>query len=325
MHLPKTKFVLRMNLMGDAMKKKIVKSRMIILLSCFVLIELTTHSISYAQTQTWYFYNSENSPVPSSGVEKLKIDFNGKIWTTSWEGLLQFDGTEWTVFNSENSSLPTNLVYDIEIDGENNKWIATEEGLVKFNDENWQIFTTDNSGLPTYNCVHYLAYDNDGNLWLSTSQPIYYSSILGGTGLTRFDGTNWSVYDTLNSGIPNNYVSFLRADNEGNIWFGTGLYGYYNAGLGKYDGDNWASYNTENSDLPSNIISAIEFDSGDNVWIGTSSQAEAHDGFGDAGLAKLDGTNWTIFNADNSPLTSNNITAILIDKTIISGSAQNQG
>ena len=40
-------------------------------------------------------------------------------------------------------------------------------------------------------------------------------------GLAKFDGTNWTVFYTTNSGLPDNYITSLAVDGS-NIWIGTG-------------------------------------------------------------------------------------------------------
>jgi ligand-binding sensor domain-containing protein len=66
---------------------------------------------------------------------------------------------------------------------------------------------------------------------------------LGG-GLAKFDGVNWTVYNTSNSGLPYNYVFAIAIDGQGNKWIGTN-----GGGLAKFDGVNWTVYNTSNSGL----------------------------------------------------------------------------
>jgi ligand-binding sensor domain-containing protein len=55
-------------------------------------------------------------------------------------------------------------------------------------------------------------------------------------------------------------------------------------------------YNTSNSGLPDNLVRSISIDSNDVVWAGTAN-----------GLARFDGTNWTVWNTANSSLPGNNI------------------
>jgi hypothetical protein len=116
-------------------------------------------------------------------------------------------------------------------------------------------------------------------------------------GLLKFDGVNWTVYNTSNSGLPSNDVSAIAIDGQGNKWIGTGW------GLAKFDGVNWTVYKTSNSGLPGDWVWAIAIDGQGNKWIGT-------DG---GGLAKFDGVNWTVYNTSNSGLPSDYITAIAID------------
>ena len=52
----------------------------------------------------------------------------------------------------------------------------------------------------------------------------------------------------------------------------------------------WVVYNTSNSGLPSDTVNAIAIDGNGNKWIGTY----------DRGLAKFDGTNWTVYDTSNS-------------------------
>ena len=49
-------------------------------------------------------------------------------------------------------------------------------------------------------------------------------------GLAKFDGTNWVVYDTSNSGLPDDHVTAIAIDSQGNKWIGTA-----GRGLAKFD------------------------------------------------------------------------------------------
>ncbi|MFW6020189.1 MAG: T9SS type A sorting domain-containing protein [Bacteroidales bacterium] len=94
----------------------------------------------------------------------------------------------------------------------------------------------------------------EGNKWIGT----------WGGGVAKFDGTNWTVYNKSNSGLPDNKVAEIAIDGEGNKWLGT-----RDQGLVKFDGTNWTIYNESNSGLPKNYISSIAIDQEGNKWIGT--------------------------------------------------------
>jgi hypothetical protein len=115
-----------------------------------------------------------------------------------------------------------------------------------------------------------------------------------GGGLAKFDVSNWTVYDTTNSGLPDYRVLALAIDGS-NIWIGT-----YGGGLAKFDGTNWTVYDTTNSGLPDNGAGTLAID-GSNIWIGSG------------GLTKFDGTNWIVYNESNSGLPDNGVRALAID------------
>ena len=94
-----------------------------------------------------------------------------------------------------------------------------------------------------------ISIDEEGTKWIGTD----------GGGLARFDGSSWTVYDTINSGLPNNYVKSIICDpSNGLQWVGT------NNGLVTYDGINWVLYDFSTSGLPSNIVEKIAIDEGGN-------------------------------------------------------------
>ena len=146
----------------------------------------------------------------------------------------------------------------------------------------WINYNSSNSGL-TSDHVSSIAIDGLGNKWIGT-YPYYTgpNEVVGG-GVAKFDGINWTVYNTSNSGLPNNYINSIAIDNSGNKWIGT------EGGLAKFDGTNWIVYTYFDSGLPSNNIVAIAIDNAGILWIGTS-----------GGLAKFDGTNWTTYDPSNS-------------------------
>ncbi len=78
-----------------------------------------------------------------------------------------------------------------------------------------------------------------------------------------------------------------------------------NGGLVKIDKTtgNTVFYNHANSGLPSNDVRSLAIDGNGTKWIGTK--------YG--GLARFDGTTWTVYNMSNSGLPSNDVTSLAID------------
>ncbi|MDZ7821593.1 MAG: two-component regulator propeller domain-containing protein [Candidatus Marinimicrobia bacterium] len=118
-------------------------------------------------------------------------------------------------------------------------------------------------------------------------------------GLVSFDGTDWTVYNTSNSGLPDNRVSSLALDND-LLWIGTW------GGLTSFDGTEWTVYNESNSGLPDNDVRSLAVDN-DLLWVGTYW----------GGLASFDGTDWTVYNTSNSVLLDNRIISLAMDNDLL--------
>jgi len=182
--------------------------------------------------------------------------------------------------------------------------------LIFAQNEEWFVYDTTNSGLRGY-YVNCLAIEENGNVWIGNYSKIGHGGFTGGKGLILYDGLNWTVYDTLNSGLPTEDISCITIDNSDTKWIGT-----YGGGLVKYDDENWIIYDITNSGIPSNNVSSICIDDSGNKWIGTGTGG-LYDMGGlydnGNGLAKFNDTDWIVYNSSNSELPSNNITCIEID------------
>lgn len=239
----------------------------------------------------WQLYDSSNTPFSSSSIYPRDIDKFNNVWVTApTNGIGKFDGITWTVYDTTNSGLPNNSNATISVDENNVKWIGTP-GLVKFDDINWTIYRTTNSGLPN-NVVTTVAFENHIK-WVGTF------SLSGG--MAKFNDTNWIVYNTGNSGLPSNTIEDIRVDAFGNKWICT-----YAGGLAKFNSllNSWIVFNPSNSGLPSYYTKCIAFKNTYIKLIGTEG----------AGFAIFNDTIWQVYNSSNSPLPSNTIFDIEIDK-----------
>jgi len=130
-----------------------------------------------------------------------------------------------------------------------------------------------------------IAFDASNNKWIPFANY----------GIGVYDGTNWTMYNTANSGMPSDSTLSVDFDASGNAWIGT------KAGAVYKSGSAYTLYNTANSGLPSDVVTRI-YVNGNTTWFGTYQ-----------GLASYDGTTWTVFNTSNSGLVNDSITAIDID------------
>ena len=223
----------------------------------------------------------------------------------------------------------------LAVDNQNNIWIGTTNGLFKFNGLTYESIYSE---LPSDNIASLLM-DYSDNLWILSNHVIDNPRDPQKSGLTKFDGMNWTIHDTSNSSLPNTWLTCFTIDRndvkyigsnclikfDENIWTvydtnNTDWPGFYincisvdynnikwigtDSGLVRFNGNSWNVLNTSNSNLPSNKINCIGIDNNNYKWIGT-----------DNGLAVFNDSNWTIFNNSNSKLISNNIYCLLIDSS----------
>lgn len=277
-------------------------------------------------TEEITFYNRANANLPDNHIRTLAIDSSGYLWIgTQYSGIGKFDGSMCQVFNTKNSHLPHDQWnMEIEVDPEGNIWIGSLWYLSKYNGTDWKIYETGDP-LSAYFSINAIKFDKNGCAWIGASwglgklsndslyqkydsfnkeiSAIQFDSpntIWLGTpwnGLFKYDGINWTVYDTSNSSIPSNNIYDMKFDKDGNLWMAT------SNGLVKFDGTNWEIFNTINSGLLENAILSIEIDEDGIIWIG----------FFDYGLMKFDGVNWKRYKLSNSILPSNAIYSITFD------------
>jgi hypothetical protein len=147
---------------------------------------------------------------------------------------------------------------------------------------------------PGYNNIQYfgmngMAIDNSNSVWLG------YSHI----GLAKFDGTNWTVYDSLTSPLLKNNVLAVACNNAG-VWAGT------DTGLFNFTGATWNWYNTSNSGIPTNSIFNLYSKGGNELYI-----------YSDNGFAYFDGNAWQEFNTGNSGLVNDSVQCLFKDAAAV--------
>jgi ligand-binding sensor domain-containing protein len=64
----------------------------------------------------------------------------------------------------------------------------------------------------------------------------------------------------------------------------------------------WTDYTTRNTGMPDNIVRALAVDASGAVWVGTPE-----------GIGRYDGVEWTVLNAENSPLPTSDVWSLTFD------------
>jgi ligand-binding sensor domain-containing protein len=203
-----------------------------------IFISSKNDTLLATNTGLYHLKNNKIEPVDfgktfTNDINVLCITEDAKknIWMGSDNGAYKIEGKEVFHFNT-NSGLTDNSVYDIYKDAENNLWFATDaDGIYKFR-ENTFTYYDKSSGLSN-TIVMGVAQTTDGK--------VYAAGYVGG--LYKINEKN-NIEPLNNNGLilSDSKISCLYADDENNLWIGTGGKGswYYNekTGLKKVEDKN---------------------------------------------------------------------------------------
>ncbi len=177
------------------------------------------------------------------------------------------------------SGMPDPYVFCVQIDGSGNKWAGTKTGgLVKYDNNTVTVYNTSNSSIP-FNSVSDLVIDGSNNIWIAGYGGLGGCNWGTGMGIAKLSGSTWTSYNTGNSTIPNDSVTCITADKNGNIWIGL-----KNGKVGKFNGSSWTTYSPNWGDIR-DIAAAPNGD----VWVAN---------FGGCAMISSGGTVTTHYNVN---------------------------
>jgi signal transduction histidine kinase len=279
------------------------------------------------------FYENEDPEGTSYQVNSLFEDQEGNIWVGSETGLMRLTAKPFTAYTKQ-SGLTQNATTAVCATQDGSVWIGTSGGgLDRLKDGIITTYARSN-GLSSDFVMALMPGDVDSGPWVGTAfasgsagayspglnrfkdgkilnENIAVSGLgslltcflkdhkgamwIGShTGLARFDRE-----DQLAKGgsieLSNCAVNVLCEDHVGNLWIGT------DAGLGRWNGAVVEKGAIPGADFTNRVVSLYE-DMEHVLWIGTA---------GD-GLARLSGTNFTVFSARRG-LAADSIFAIMED------------
>ncbi|MDB4303311.1 T9SS type A sorting domain-containing protein [Desulfosarcina sp.] len=182
-----------------------------------------------------------------------------------------------------------NGLYDIAVSDEYVYTVSSMKRIIQWDKQTGEPFIHDESNAPLSMTIPDIQIGPENNLWVASSV----------NGLLKYNGTEWQIFDTLNSGLPCHLVSSICWDENNEMWIGT-----WGCGLVHYDGANWTIYNSENIGIPVDYVKNLIFDSDGNLWFSCSNNE---------GAIKFDGENIEVFNTTNSPMPHDLVLDIDID------------
>jgi hypothetical protein len=198
--------------------------------------------LGYYENGTWRYYDQFTNDYIKS-IAAISPD---SFWiSTENRGLLKYENGNVNVYNSTNSLLPNNNLCALTFDNRGTLWGSFGlnsgiPGIFSFDGINWNAWTKTEVPYLAYPATD-IKFDSRNNLWCNS---INNTNIESSKGLIRFDGTNWSLYNTLNSLLPSNIIYRIFVDKTDTVWTaGVG-------GAAKFDGVNkWEAYTIYNSGM----------------------------------------------------------------------------
>ncbi len=245
--------------------------------------------------------NQVEAPSPLFECDLSKSDHKGNlwlvgsitadIWTTHGNAytVYKFDGSKWYDCSPQ-KSFGYNGCNSIAFQQDGKIWFTTtDSGAYMYDGTTWQQYIKPS----VFNGANSMTIDNNGNKWFATSK-----------GLIKFDGSNWTVFNSNNSSLKFDIINDLAIDKNGNIWLATGspdeLGDTITGRIVKFNGTSWTYYKPFNDGQGLNYVNTIAIDPNGKIWAGTF-----------LGLTVFDGTKWT--NYTDSHTSSANLQVLSID------------
>lgn len=215
--------------------------------------------------EAWVEVN--NAPIDSAVLIKFSPDGTG--WFLKWGGpltfahLVSYKEGAWTVFD-EFPEVQDSLKF-MAVTSSGDVWIVTLNSVIRCREGNFDRTFTSADGLAGYD-VSEIAEDLRGNVWVGDLRA----------GASMFDGTQWTVFNTLNSGLISNCVKSVSAGLDGSVYFATEL------GVCRYNSGLWSEYRGQG--IPSNKVHSVAINEQGDVYFGTYSGELGH----------FDGSEWEV-------------------------------
>ena len=254
----------------------------------------------FAPPSSWETYNISGplSAMVSENIKEIKLTKNPQIvgqeqfWIgTDFGAQVADNNSSWITYDNTNG-LVGNQVKSIDEDENGGIWIGTNQGVSYFDGNSWISYSSPDLH---WSGVNATAFDSNGDKW--------FASPLGG--VTHFDGTTFTVYDTSN-GLLSQNVTALLIDNQDNKWIGTG------SGMSVLNASNTSfTQHTRMYIMPPpdtlNPVVDIAMDSYGRIW------AAIYVGYlAEGGVAMWNGNQWEDFHVSDG-LVGPNVRGLSID------------
>jgi len=207
--------------------------------------------ISRFENNTWIHYYPNDSGSGSYSINNMCFDGDNNLWYIEGYSLYKYDGNNLTSFSWYSNNFPTREPFCLAVDMSGGIICGIDKGIAVWNGSRWIAKLNPDAGEPEYPRTYDIAVRGT-DIWLGSLE-----------GLTKYDGTTWTTYNSENSPIPSDYVFQFDFDSKGNIWFLNGI-----NNLVKFDGINFEVISYFESGMNWGDNSKLRIDHLDNIWFG---------------------------------------------------------
>jgi DNA-binding NtrC family response regulator/ligand-binding sensor domain-containing protein len=230
---------------------------------------MSYHFSDELQTRTFAFHAGrlvypDNTPAEAGYWYALYRDETERLWLGTESGLCQYRDNAFVSMNAE-CGLASDPVHAIDACRTGGLLLgrSTVEGqlqLVHWDGQASHVLYTLETSRHHRQYISAVCQTEAGDIWFGINLFSDHGSCQG---LFRIKGTEARHY-AIADGLPDNRISDLLQDHQGNIWVAT------LGGISRFDGDGFTTFTTEQG-LPNNHIRCLHMDGQGSLWLGSES------------------------------------------------------
>ena len=159
------------------------------------------------------------------------------VWAATAAGgsRLNTRTAQWTLFNERNTPMYEIWTYAVNVGEDKVYYAVWGGGLLEYDikADRWKDYNDPDGE------TEMVLFKDQGLIHEITTSVSYVDKIVWVAtyfGASRYDGRNWHNFLQKDSGLPSNFLNFIKGVDANRAWFCT------DKGLAYYDGTNWAVY-----------------------------------------------------------------------------------